>query len=146
MQMGLVFRQESRQGLAPRDPPPYGLIGYANSNFVGDPEDRKLVMGYYFFLNRAVVFWCSKKQRIVSTLTTEAEYIALSHGAREAIWIRRFINKMKVATVEEITPYGDNEMSIALTKNAESQRHTKHIDVQHHYIRKLVDEGELTIK
>ena len=45
-----------------------------------------------------------------------------------------------------MTLYGDNEMSIALTKNAESQHRTKHIDVQHHYIRELVNEGELTVK
>ena len=42
--------------------------------------------------------------------------------------------------------HGDNEMSIALTKNAESQHRTKHINVQHHYIRELINEGELTIK
>lgn len=105
-----------------------------------------MVIGYCFFLNRAVVSWYSKKQRIVSTSTTKAEYIALGHGTREAVWIQRFINQIELATVEKITLYGDNEMSIALTKNAESQQHTKHIDVQHHYIHKLIDEGELTIK
>ena len=40
---------------------PYGLIGYSDSNFVGDPEDRKSVMGYCFFLNGAVVSWSTKK-------------------------------------------------------------------------------------
>lgn len=39
-----------------------------------------------------------------------------------------------------------HEMSIALTRNAESQHCTKYINVQHHYIRELVNEGELTIK
>lgn len=37
-------------------------------------------------------------------------------------------------------------MSIALTKNAESQHRTKHIDVQHHCVRELVNEKELTIR
>ena len=53
---------------------------------------------------------------------------------------------MKLEAVEGITLHGDNEMSIALTKNAESQHRTKHIDVQYHYVRELVNEGELTIK
>ena len=53
---------------------------------------------------------------------------------------------MKLEVIENLTLYGDNEMSIALTKNAESQHRTKHIDVQHHYIRELVNERELTIK
>lgn len=53
---------------------------------------------------------------------------------------------MDVDTVENLTLYGDNKMSINLTKNAESQHHTKHIDVQQHYVRELVNEGELTVK
>lgn len=145
MHMGLVFGRESNNRL-PRNPPPYGLTGYADSNFAEDPEDRKSVMGHCFFLNGAVVSWSIKKQRTVSTLTTEAEYIALGHVAREAVWIRRFINEMELKTVEGVTLHGDNEMSIALTKNAESQHRTKHIDVQHHYIRELVNKKELTVK
>ena len=140
MQMGLMF------GRTPTNPPPYGLTGYADSNFAGDPADRKSVMGYCFFLNGAVVSWSSKKQRTASTSTTEAEYIALGHAAREAVWIRRFINEMNLDMVEDLTLYGDNEMSINLTKNAESQHRMKHIDVQHHYVRELVNEGELTVK
>ena len=84
IKMGLIFGRESAERL-PRDPLPYGLVGYADSNFAGDPEDRKSVMGYFFFLNGAVVFWSSKRQRTVSTSTTEAEYIALGHAAREAV-------------------------------------------------------------
>lgn len=118
MNMGLTFGRETNW--MSRDPPPYGLLGFADSNFAGDPEDRKSVMGYCFFLNGAVVSWSSKKQRIVSTSTTEAEYIALGHASREAVWIRRFINEMELEIVDGITLNGDNEMSIALTKNAES--------------------------
>ena len=103
-------------------------------------------MGYCFFLNGAVVSWSSKKQRTVSTSTTEAEYIALGHAAREAVWIRRFINEIEIEVIGDLTLFGDNEMSIALTKNAESQHRTKHINVQHHYIRELVNEGELTVE
>ena len=144
MQLGLLYGRTS-DGRSPTLLPPYGLIGYADSNFAGDPEDQKSVMGNCFFLNRVVVLWNSKKQQIVSTSTTEAEYIALGHAAREAVWIRRFINKMTLDIVPEMTLNGDNEMSITLTKNAESQHRTKHIDVQHHYIRELVNEKKLTV-
>lgn len=53
--MGLVFEEESQQDLALRDPPPYGLTGYADSNFTRDSEDRKLIMGYCFFLNGVLI-------------------------------------------------------------------------------------------
>ena len=41
---------------------------------------------------------------------------------------------------------GDNEMRLTLTKNPESQNHTKHINVIHHHVRRLVEDGELEIK
>ena len=42
-------------------------------------------MRYVFMLNSGVVAWMLKKQHTVSTSTTEAEYIALEHDARQSI-------------------------------------------------------------
>lgn len=142
--MQLNFGQESIKQL-PRDLPLYGLVGYVDSNFAGNPENRKSVIGYCFFLNGAIVSWSNKKQKTVSISTAKAKYIALGHAARKAIWIRRFTNKIKLEVVENLMLYED-KVSIALTKNAESQHQTKHIDVQHYYIKKLVNKKELTIK
>lgn len=63
----------------------YGLIRYANSNYAGNLEGQKFVMGHFFFIHKAVVSWCSKKQHIVSTFTIKVKYIALGHTARENI-------------------------------------------------------------
>lgn len=54
IKMGLIFGQKSAKQL-PRDPSSYGLVVYVDSNFAGDPEDQKSVIGYCFFLNRAVM-------------------------------------------------------------------------------------------
>lgn len=62
-------------------------------------------------------------------LTTSAKYIAFRYAAREAVWIKRFINKIKLEAIKGITLHDDNEMNIALTKNVESQYQTKHIDI-----------------
>lgn len=51
----------------------------------------------------------------------------------------------ELETIENIILHGDNKMSIILTKIAKSQHQAKQIDIQHHYIRELVNEGELTI-
>ena len=62
-------------------------LSYADSNFTGDISERKSTIGYCFFLVRGVISWCSKKQCTVSTSTTEAEYITISHTARQAVWL-----------------------------------------------------------
>lgn len=56
-------------------------------------------------------------QRIVFTSTTKVEYIVLGYAARKPVWIRRFINKLKLEIFPEIELLGDNEISITLTKN-----------------------------
>lgn len=59
IEIRLIFGQESANRL-PKDPPLYKLVEYADCNIVGDPEDRKPVMSYCFFLKGVVVSWSSK--------------------------------------------------------------------------------------
>ena len=72
----------------------FGVIEYVDSSYTGDLNDRKSITGYCFFLGRDIVTWYSKRQCIVSTSTSEAEYVAMSHGAKEGIWIRRLLNEL----------------------------------------------------
>jgi len=123
-----------------------GVKGYTDSNYAGDISNRKSTMGYVFFVSQGLVAWSSKKQRTVSTSISEAEYIALGFGARQAVWIRRFINEIGYSVADGPSELlGDNEASIKLARNAEQHNRTKHIDVQHHYTRHLIEDGELTV-
>ena len=93
MHLGLVYgSQPQSETLAALLP--FGLIGYRDSSYAGDLEDRKSVMDYCYFPNGAFVSLCSKKQQTVSTSTTESEYIALGHEAQETIWLKRFLNEL----------------------------------------------------
>ena len=49
-------------------------------------------------------------------------------------------------TVRKMEILGDNETSPILSKNLESQNHTKHIDVMYHHIWELVDDRKLEIE
>lgn len=80
----MVYSQRPDR-VASIDPLLYNLIRYTDSNFINNPEDRTSVIAYCFFINRALVSWNSKKQRIVFTSTIEAEYITLGYAARKAV-------------------------------------------------------------
>ena len=60
-------------------------LDYADSNFTENISEQKSTMKYCFFLVRGVISWCSKKQCTVLTSTTEAEFIAIGHAARQAV-------------------------------------------------------------
>ena len=84
MHLGLIYDghlKDKRETKALIIPSPFGLIGYGDSSYAGDPENKKSVMRYCYFINGTVVSWCSKKQRIVSTFTIKVEYIALGYAA-----------------------------------------------------------------
>ena len=124
-----------------------GVVRYADSSYVGDIEDKKLITGYCFFLGGGVITWCSKQQRTVSTSTSEVEYVTVSQGAREGVWIRRLLNEfLPNEGVREMKMLGDNETSLTLTRDPESQNRTKHIDVIHNHVRGLVEDREISIE
>jgi hypothetical protein len=57
-------------------------------------EDRKAVSGYAFLLDGVALLWSSKKQEIIVLSTMEAEYIATTHAAKEALWLRSLIGEI----------------------------------------------------
>jgi hypothetical protein len=52
------------------------LVGYSDSDLVGDIDTRKSTTGVIFFLGGNVITWQSQKQRVVALSSCEAEYIA----------------------------------------------------------------------
>lgn len=63
----------------------FGLIEYKDSNYTKNPEDRKSVIEYCYFIKRAIVSWYNKKQRTVSIFKTKAKYIIFGYTAQEVI-------------------------------------------------------------
>ena len=66
--------------------------------------------------------WKSSKQHVTADSTTEAEYIAASDAAKEAIWIRKFATQLGVVpAIESPIPFlCDNNGAIALAKEPTS--------------------------
>ena len=73
----LIYRKDTAHPMESYKP--NDIIRYADSNYASNPKDWKSIMGYYFFMNRAIIIWSSKKQCIVLTSTIKAEYIKLEH-------------------------------------------------------------------
>ena len=94
--------------------------------------------GYVFKIANSTVSWSSKRQSSVAKSTTEAEYIALSLAAQEAIWLRRLLFDVGYEMDSPTTLYEDNQGAIELPKNPKSHNRTQHIDISYHFIRERV--------
>ena len=123
------------------------LHGYSDADWAGDIEDRRSTSGYAFELNNGCVSWRSKKQSTVALSSTEAEYMALTEAAQEAIWLKAFLCELgEMRSDDAVKIYEDNQGSIALAKNPEFHKRTKHIDIRYHFVREKAAEGELVLE
>ncbi|GJX54300.1 putative ribonuclease H-like domain-containing protein [Tanacetum coccineum] len=55
---------------------PFELVAYTDSDYAGATLDRKSTTGGCQFLGNRLISWQCKKQTVVATSTTEAEYVA----------------------------------------------------------------------
>ena len=89
--------------------------------------------------------WRSKKQTLLALSSAEAEYIAFSSTAQEAIWLRRLnsdLDNEKEQTRATLI-YKDNQSAISL---AQFHGRAKHIDIRSHFIRERVSDGTIELK
>ena len=110
------------------------LIGYCDSDFAGDTEERKSTSGYIFLVGGAAVSWRSERQSVVATSTTEAEYIAAAEAVKELVSLRRLLQELGRA-IEILKLKMDNQTAQKLIENPIVHRRTKHIDVRYRFVR-----------
>ena len=115
-------------------------LGYSDSDWGGDLDNRKSTSGYVFQIGGGPVSWQSRKQSCVALSTSEAEYIALTPAAQEAIWLRQLLSELEQEPEKKVVIYEDNQSTICLSKNPQFHGHSKHIAIKYHFIRDQVKE------
>ena len=88
------------------------LIGYSDSDWAGDLDDRKSVSGYMFKLCGAPISWRSKNQTSVALSTAEAEYVALFIATQEAVWLKQLLFELRIEQSKPTVIYEDNQSAI----------------------------------
>ena len=122
-----------------------GLEGFTDADFASQ-TDRHSISGYVFRYHGGAVSWSSKKQSVIALSTTEAEYIASTHAAQEAVWLRRLIDEIAPSSKLPTPLFCDNNGARALAKSdAVYHSRTKHIDIKYHFVREAVKDRKISI-
>ena len=111
------------------------LHGFSNSDWAGDPIDRRSTTSICFFLGDSLISWRSKKQSVVALSTAEAEYQALANATQEVVWLHRLLGNMGVTFNGATSLYCDNKSAIEIAHNDVFHERTKHIETYCHFIR-----------
>ena len=93
------------------------LVAYADADWAGDIDTRRSTSGYVFQIGDSAISWSSRKQSTVAKSSTEAEYVALSSAAQEAVWLRRLMKDLGRSVDRSTTIYEDNQGAKELAKN-----------------------------
>lgn len=120
------------------------LFGYTDADYAGCIDTRKSTSGYVFVLANAPITWKCQKQTVVAQSTTEAEYLALSLGVREALWLKSFLNELGI-NFPQVKINVDNQSAIKLAQAQQQHSRTKHIDIKVHFVRDEIEKGNISV-
>ncbi|GJR59162.1 putative ribonuclease H-like domain-containing protein [Tanacetum coccineum] len=133
--LGLWYPRES----------PFDLEAFSDSDYGGSNLDRKSTTGGCQFLGQRLISWQCKKQTIVATSTTEAEYVAAANCCGQVLWVQN-----------QLLDYGfnfmntkihiDNKSTICIVKNLVYHSKTKHIEIRHHFIRDCYEKKLISVE
>lgn len=112
-----------------------------------DNPDRKSTEAYLFKLYGGPIDWIAKKQRTVTTSTTEAELLAVSHASKEMMWWRRLFRDISFSGYGTPTIDCDNRQTVsAMIKDEAIQTRLRHVDIHNHWLRQATRNGDIKIR
>lgn len=135
--------------------PDYGLVyertglplfGVVDADWgMNTADSRRSYSGFAFILAGAPISWEARKQRTIALSSTEAEYMAISEATKEAMYLRDMLNSVGMEC-DCVTLFNDNQGAIKLAQSKSYHSRTKHIDVRHHFIRDMCEQGVVCLK
>jgi hypothetical protein len=83
----------------------------------------------------------------MATSTTEAEYIAASNTAKEALWLKRLARAFRQVNFKWILiVLSDSQGAVTLAKNPVHHNASKHIEVRYHFVRDCATKEMLSLE
>eukprot|EP00253_Pinus_taeda_P029809 PITA_29809 len=122
------------------------LVGFTDSDWAGEPDDRKSTTGYVFTLGSRPITWACKKRTAISLSLAEAEYRGIVEASKEALWLCQILSEFGLQRQHPTTLWCDNQSAIQLCKDPVQHQRNKHIELHMHFIRKLIHDHFLEVQ
>ncbi|PLW36380.1 hypothetical protein PCANC_16187 [Puccinia coronata f. sp. avenae] len=135
--MGILYTQT----LDPND----GICGWADADYATSLVSKKSTSGYVITMYGNPICWSAKKQPVVAQSTTEAEFVAINRCAKQLRWLTNLVLNLHVKIHVPILK-NDNSGAVIISKEAQLNENTKHIEVKFQYVLELVLKKQLQIQ
>jgi hypothetical protein len=124
------------------------LVGFSDASFADDVQTRRSTAGYVIYLCGTPIAWKSTRQTLVTTSTTESEYVAMFLLCKEVVWTQQILRDLffHVDAAKSTAIYCDNEAAMTIATSSKLTSRSKHIDIKYHYIRELHRQGAVQVR
>ena len=120
------------------------LTAYCDADWGNCVDTRKSTTEFCVFLGDSLISWKSKKQMTVSRSSTEAEYRALASVSSELKWLKALLLDFQVILPPSMV-LCDSQSAIHIASSPTFHERTKHIEIDCHFVRELVQQGVLKL-
>ena len=122
------------------------MEAYTGSDFGACLDTRRSVSGTVLMLAKGAISWQSRIHKVTTSVTSEAEYVALSEVVKAVLFLSQVQELMEPSMrVGAVNVFEDNEEATKLATNKHASRRTKHIDVKHHLMRDASDARKVRV-
>uniref|UniRef100_A0A8R7QUX5 Reverse transcriptase Ty1/copia-type domain-containing protein n=1 Tax=Triticum urartu TaxID=4572 RepID=A0A8R7QUX5_TRIUA len=132
-------------GLHLRASPTLDLRAYTDADWAGCPDTRRSTSGFCIYLGDVLISWSSKRQATVSRSSAEAEYRGVANAVAECVWFRQLLGELLLPIRTATVVYCDNVSACYLSANPVHHRHTKHVELDIHFVRERVALGQFRV-
>lgn len=126
-------------------PPRFVLTPYSDASYSLPILDSRSASGIIFLLNGVPIHWISRKQRLITLSSTEAEIIASSLCAQELLWIMQILEPI-VQVENPIEMCIDNLSMKYIAESVLTSHRTKHLNIRYLFVKQLLNDHPVVLK
>jgi hypothetical protein len=141
---GKGLKMEPRIRENPKEP--WEFVMFSDSDWAGNPDDRKSVGSYIGMLEDVPILWRSKSQKVVSLSSSEAEFYACAEAVKEVPFIAQLCLFLGIPLKTPVDVMVDNVGAIFMSENVTSSSRTRHMDTRWWFVNQLQEEGLVKVK
>ena len=118
---------------------------FSDSDWAEDKNDRRSITSLMIFLEKALIIWRSKSQKVVALSSSEAEFYACGEAVREVPFIAQILLFLGVRLKIPVPVRIDNVGAIFMSENKTSSNRTRHMDTRWHFVNQMQEDGLVKI-